>query len=243
MLCDTLATFLIIICFDYVLKKVLDRNNDLGFTLIERRSKRYPAIQITDVDYADDLAIITDKTSEAIILLHKIEKTTKEICLSINTGKTKFISINQGINEVIKSLNGKNIKEVSDFKYIGSYIQSTEKYINIRLAKSWAALNEMKSIWKSGLPYKMKRNFFRATVESVLIYGSVSWTLTKAFEKRLNGKYTRMLRAILNIYRKDHPNNKEKYGNISEICTSIRQQRFRFLGTVGNPNWNWHRML
>ena len=32
---DTLAPFLFIICFDYVLKKALDRNNNLGFTLIE----------------------------------------------------------------------------------------------------------------------------------------------------------------------------------------------------------------
>ena len=150
------------------------------------------------MDYKDDLAIVTDKNSEAIILLHKIEKASKEIGLSINTGKKKFISINQGINEVIKSLNGKNIKEVSYFKYLGSYIQSTEKYINIRLAKSWAALNEMNSIWKSRLPDKMKRNFFRVTVESMLIYGSGSWTLTKVLANRLNGNYTRMLRAILN---------------------------------------------
>ena len=70
----------------------------------------------------DDIAIVTDKTSQAIILLHKIKKAEKEIGLFIHIGKTKFISINQGINEVIKSLNGKNIKEVSDFKYLGSYI-------------------------------------------------------------------------------------------------------------------------
>ena len=99
------------------MKRALYRNNDLGFTLIERRCKRYPAIQFTDVDYSDDLAIVTDKTNEAIILLHKIEKAAKEIGLSINTGKTKFICINQGINEVIKSLNGKNIKDISDFKF------------------------------------------------------------------------------------------------------------------------------
>ena len=78
---DTLAPFLFIICLDYVLKKALDRNNDLGFNLIERRSKRYPAIQITDVDYADDLAIVTDKTNEAIVLLHNIEKAATEIGL------------------------------------------------------------------------------------------------------------------------------------------------------------------
>ena len=67
------------------------------------------------MDYADDLAIVTGKTNEAILLLHKIEKDAKEIGISINTRKTKFISIHQRINEVIKSLNSKNIKEVSDF--------------------------------------------------------------------------------------------------------------------------------
>ena len=70
--CVTLAPFLFIISLDYVLKKALDRNNDFGFTLIERKSKRYPAIKMIDVEYADYLAIVTDKTNEAIILLHKI---------------------------------------------------------------------------------------------------------------------------------------------------------------------------
>ena len=100
---DTLAPFIFIICLDYVLKMSLDRDNVLGFTLSERKSRRHPAIKITDVDYADDLAIVTDKTSEATILLHKIENTAKEIGLNINAGKTEFISINQGENEKIKS--------------------------------------------------------------------------------------------------------------------------------------------
>ena len=88
------------------------------FTLIERRTNIYPGIHLTDVDYADDLAIVTYTNNEAIILLHKIEHDEKEIKLSVNTGKTEFISINQETNKFIKSLNGKNIKEVSDFNYI-----------------------------------------------------------------------------------------------------------------------------
>ena len=123
-----------------------------------------------------------------------------------------------------------HIKKVSDFKYLRNYIQSTEKYINIRRVKCWVALNEMNSIWKSRLPDKMKRNFFRETVESGLIYGSVSCTLTKALEKILIGNYTRMIRAILNRSWKDHPNNKDIYGNIPEMCTSISQQRLRLSG-------------
>ena len=60
-----------------------------------------------------------------------------------------------------------------------------------------------------------------ATIDSVLIYDSVSWTLTKSLEKRLNGNYTRMLRAILNRSWKYHPNNKQLYAYISDIFTSI----------------------
>ena len=49
-------------------------------------------------------------------------------------------------------------------------------------------------------------NFFRATIE-LLLYGSVTWTLTKKLEKKLDSTYTRMLRAILNKYWRDHPTN------------------------------------
>ena len=77
----------------------LDRDNVLRFTLSERKSRRYPAIKTTDVDYADDLGIVSDNMSEATIILHKIENTAKEIGLNINSGKTEFISINQGENE------------------------------------------------------------------------------------------------------------------------------------------------
>ena len=49
---------------------------------------------------------------------------------------------------IIKSLNGENIKKVDDFKYLGSYIGYTEHDINIRIAKAWAALNNLNIIWK-----------------------------------------------------------------------------------------------
>ena len=51
---------------------------------------------------------------------------------------------------------------------------STEKDVNIRLGKSWAALNTMNIIWLSNLLDKLKRNFLRAIVESVLIYDSIT---------------------------------------------------------------------
>ena len=51
----------------------------------------------------------------------------------------------------------------------------------------------------------MKRSFFHAAVVSILLYGCTTWTLTKRLEKKLDGNYTRMLRAILNKSWRQHP--------------------------------------
>ena len=119
---------------------------------------------------------------------------------------------------------------VEDFKYLGSYVVSTAHDIDIRLEKAWGALNETDKIWKSELPENLKRNFFRAIVESVLIYGAITWTLTSSLEKKLDGSYTRMLRAFLNRSWREHPINKELYGNIPRLSSTIRQQWLRFDG-------------
>ena len=41
----------------------------------------------------------------------------------------------------------------------------------------------------------MKRSFFQAAVVSILLYGCTTWTLSKRLEKKLDGNYTRVLRA------------------------------------------------
>ena len=227
---DTLAPYIFIICLDYVLRKALDSNTELGFTLSKPRSRRHPAVQITDADYADDIAVLTNRLIDATSLLHKIEDAASEVGLYINASKTEFICLNQDQSDGMKTGNGEKIKSVDDFKYLGSYIASTERDVNIRLGKAWGALNDLDKIWKSYLPDHLKRNLFRATVESVLVYGSITWTLTSSLGKRLDGAYTRMLRAALNISWKEHPTNKELYSKIPPITTTIRKQRLRFIG-------------
>ena len=58
---------------------------------------------------------------------------------------------------------------------------------------------------KSDLTDKMKRSFFQAAIVSILLYGFSTWTLTKRMEKKLDGNYKRMLRAILNKTWRQHP--------------------------------------
>ena len=77
---------------------------------------------------------------------------------------------------------------------------------------------------------KMKRSFFQAAVISILLYWCTTWTLTKRLEKKLDGNYTRMLRAILNKSWRQHPTRHQLYGHLSPITKTIRVRRTRHAG-------------
>ena len=73
----------------------------------------------------------------------------------------------------------------------------------------------------------MKRSFFQAAVTSILLYGCTTWTLTKRLEKKLDGNYTRMLRAILNKSWQQHPTRHQLYGHLPPITKTIQVRRTR----------------
>ena len=73
----------------------------------------------------------------------------------------------------------------------------------------------------------MKRSFFQAAVVSILLYGCTTWTLTQRLEKKLDGNYTRMLRAILNKSRRQHPTKHQLYGHRPPTTKNIKVRRTR----------------
>ena len=85
-------------------------------------------------------------------------------------------------------------------------------------------------IWKSDLTDKMKHSFFQAAVVSILLYGYTAWTLTKRLEKKLDGNYTRILRAILNKSWRQHPTKHQLYGHLPLITKSIQARPTRHAG-------------
>ena len=75
-----------------------------------------------------------------------------------------------------------------------------------------------------------KSSFFLAAVVSILLYGCTTWTLTKRLEKKLDGNYTRMLRAILNKSWRKHPTRHQLYGHLPPITKSIQVRQTRHAG-------------
>ena len=125
---------------------------------------------------------------------------------------------------------GSSLKLVDKFTYLGSSVSSTEKDIDTRLTKAWTAIDRLSVIWKSDLTDKMKRSFFQVVVMSILLYGCTTWTITKRMEKKLDKNYTRMLRAILNKFWRQHPIKHQLYGHLAPISKTTQVRRTKHTG-------------
>ena len=68
---------------------------------------------------------------------------------------------------------------------------------------------------KSDISYEIKQDSFQDVAVSVLLCGCTTWTLKKCFEKKLDGKNLRMLRAVLNKSRKQYPTKQPLYGHLT----------------------------
>ena len=146
---------------------------DDHFKLVKERRRRYTTQTIMDVDYTDGIPLL--------------EWIAAGIGLHVYAHKMEYMCFNQWGD--ISTVNGSSLKLVDNFTYQGSSVSSTEKDISTLLAKAWTAFDRLLVIWKPNLTNKIKRNFFRATVVLIMLYGCTTWTLTKCMKKKLDDTY------------------------------------------------------
>ena len=140
---DTLAPYLFIIVLDYVLRKAIDgREEELGFCLKKHQSRRVGPEVLTDLDFADDIALMSEQIHQAQKLLNNVEVQCGKIGLKINAKKTKSMVFNHQLPVTLHTLDGSELEIVQHFKYLGSLTQSTEANIMSRKAAAWKACNK-----------------------------------------------------------------------------------------------------
>ena len=228
---DTLAPFLFIIVVDYVLRMSVDKIHTKGYELKPRQSSRHPAVHLTDADFADDIALISQSLANAQSLLRSLEEASNCVGLYLNETKTEYMNkCSLHTNDGIKTLQETLLKLVEDYKYLGSYISSSLKDFITRKGMTWSACNDLNKIWKSHLNKNIKLQIFKTIIEPILLYGSETWTLSKKMEARLDGTYTRLLMRVQNISWKSHPTKKQIYGDLPSISSILKARHLQFAG-------------
>ena len=88
---DTLAPYLFAIVLDHVLRKTFTgKEEELGFKLERQWSRRKPAVVVTDLDFADDLALLTEEIEQAQEVLLRLETEAEKVGLFCNAKKTEI---------------------------------------------------------------------------------------------------------------------------------------------------------
>ena len=149
------------------------QTTDYGLTVNHRQSQRVPAVTVTDLEFADDLALLSNTIQDAQSLLHDLEVVAEQVGLFMNTSKTEFMTVNIDHEEAsIQANNGDSLEHVHDFKYPGSYIADSRKDLNTRKGMAWTACIKPQKVWTSGISEHQEVKFFKACVKPVLLYGS-----------------------------------------------------------------------
>ena len=114
--------------------------------------------------------------------LHNLEQAARITGVYAKSDKIDFKCFNQ--DGIISSLTGKPLKFVNQFIYLGSHISSTESDVNIRVGKTWSAIDWLTTIQESDSSDEIKLEFLQASVVLVLISVCTILNLTKCMEKK-----------------------------------------------------------
>ena len=170
---DTLAPFLFILVIDFVLRKA--RVDSLGVQITKKSgttSRGSPAKNLTDLDFADDIVLFSSIVNGAQKLLSNLERVALTVGLRINQLKSEYMLVGAWGDKKQKviRINAGVLKLVVDYKYLGCWLENSEKDFRIRRDLAWLAHRKLWRIWKSAtVTREIKINIFKATVESVLL--------------------------------------------------------------------------
>ena len=139
-----------------------------------RRGIRWtPFTQLEDLDYADDIALLSHTERQTQQKLDRLLQYGEQVGLRANTKKTKLMTVNVN-KEVNVNINGEPVERVTSFLYLGSLMSEdggAEEDIQSRLGKARRAFAQLNPVWRSrqyGRETKLK--IYNSCILSVLLY-------------------------------------------------------------------------
>jgi hypothetical protein len=231
---DTLAPYLFILVLDRVLDaafaKLQQDHPSKTFGIILKRaagtsSRRIPAQTLTDVDFADDIALFTAKPTvqeaveDAQLMLRAVAEIAKRANLLLKPGEkktaimvfaaalTSFRADPSSIRITMIEADGeKTVPVVEKYKHLGRTVDHSEHIgnavISERISSAWFAVNKFRDIWQhEHVPRRTKERLLQTFVIPCLAFSSGSWCATRKQLNRLNTAYTNMRRVVFQLDR------------------------------------------
>ena len=144
-----MSGFLFVLVIDWIMRKTTRR----------KRGIQWGLDTMEDLDFADDLALLSTSRRNLQQKTNELEVHAKRTGLHINTAKTKVMKIKTDDNQPIV-IGIDNVETVDSFTYLGSVMDADKGStadISARIKKARAAYYKLRKVWASS-QYSRGRN-------------------------------------------------------------------------------------
>ena len=218
-----------------------------GGKLVGERTRRPSKVAVTELQFADDVAVLGSTREEIERTANVLEEVASQWGLTVSLSKTKLLVVNGSADcDDLQPLNigGAAIEVVPDFRYLGAIMESKGeimKDVEERIARASKAFGALcRPVFRdSSLSLVTKRMVYRAVVLGVLLYGAETWTNKRAATQKLESFNNKCLRRIMGITRAQQrirritsAQVRKKFGVEETLEDVVTAKRLRWLGHV-----------
>ncbi|XP_077061885.1 uncharacterized protein LOC143714541 [Siphateles boraxobius] len=163
--------------------------------------------------------------------------------LRLNLAKTEYLECGPQTDGTI-GIDGKDLKKVQHFKYLGSILSSNGDTLPDVRARVSAACSKWRQVTgvlcNRRMPIRLKSKIYEIIVRPVALYGAESWPATAKHGQLLHAMEMHMLRWSLGLTRLDDVMNIDvrKRMEIAPITEKMLEARLHWYGHVTRSHEN-----
>ena len=221
------SPFLFLLVIDWIMKTTTTgRNNGIQWTVWT---------QLDDLDFADDLALLSHNHSQMQDKTTLLETTSAGTGLKLNRKKTELMKMNTTANTLV-TVGGEPIREVESFVLLGSVVDQqggTDRDVTARIGQARAGFVMLKNIWASGeISMRSKLCIFKSNVKSILLYGCETWWTTQTTQQKIQTFFNTNLRRIYKIQWQEKTQNEDMWERAGQesVAKQILRRKWGWIG-------------
>ena len=196
---------------------------------------------MTDIRYADDTVLMANSEKNLQDIVNKVDEASEIYGMALNPTKTEVmvISKKKDVPHCNIKIKSDNIKQVENFKYLGSTITSDGRCdidIKTRIAIAKEFFQRMsKILCNKKLSVNIRCRVLECYIWPILQYGCESWTISEIYKKKLEAAEMWFYRKMQRISYTAHKTNEEVLRQCNrhrKLIQSIRKRQLDFLGHI-----------
>ena len=187
---------------------------------------------INNLRFADDIDLLTESEEELKEITQRLENVCRKYGMEISFEKSKTLITGIHNDEKVNiRVDGSPLEQVKHFKYLGVIFTESvdcEREIKKRIGTATSTLARFDKIWKSrGIRLPTKIKLTKALVNSVLLYGCESWTLSPKLLRKIESFEMKVYRRLLGITWKERRTNDYVWKKVREVMGDSEPERLK----------------